>query len=310
VSGSPVVLVGSPRDGHIEAVAKGLADRGVDLVILDTLDFPDRPAIVLGERLDAITIDGSDLGHPAAVYVRDLYTQPLAVGVDVGDEMEQDWRRTLIALREKSHVLYSILGRWAELGVPCYNPMTADWRLTKPMQIALLERAGLPVPPTVWTNAPDAVRTFAADQEVAYKPVAGGAATRKLAPADLTDERLDTLRGAPVTFQKLLPGDNFRVYVLDGAVVATLRIASESLDYRQNEDVIEQVDLSETIRENCVAAAAALGLRWTGIDLKADADGRLQFLEANSSPMFLGFDRRSGSDILDALISVLAGHAG
>ena len=38
-----------------------------------------------------------------------------------------------------------------------------------------------------------------------------------------------------------------------------------------------------------------LGLRWSGIDLKADAAGTLKFLELNPSPMFLGFDRNAGT---------------
>ena len=37
-------------------------------------------------------------------------------------------------------------------------------------------------------------------------------------------ERLAALRAAPVTFQELLPGDNIRVYVLDGRVIAASAI--------------------------------------------------------------------------------------
>ena len=308
MTSGPVVLVGSPRDAHIEAVANALEEQAVDVYVLDTLDYPESPAVALGEEVDSITVDGRDLGRPAAVYVRDVYVQPLAVGVDVDDEMAQDWRRTLVALREKAHVLYPVLGRWSVLGVPSYNPMSADWRLTKPMQLALLQQAGLPVPRTVWTNDPATVRRFAAGGRVAYKPVAGGAATRELAAEDLTDDRLATLHGAPVTFQQLLSGDNYRVYCIDDRVVATLRIGSESLDYRQQEEVIEQTTLPDETLEQCLAAARLLGLRWTGIDLKADADGKLHFLELNSSPMFLGFDRRGGTTILDELVSTLAAH--
>jgi glutathione synthase/RimK-type ligase-like ATP-grasp enzyme len=309
VSDRPVLLVGSPEDAHIGAVADGLQARGVEASIIDTLAFPESPAIALGERMDSITIDGRDLSHPVAIYLRDVYAQPLAVGVDVEDEMVQDWRRTLVAFREKAHVLFPLLARWAELGVPFYNPMSSDWKLSKPMQLSLLEHAGLPVPPTVWTNDPETVRRFAAGQRVAYKPVAGGAATQELGPEDLTDERLRTLRGAPVTFQKLLPGDNYRVYCLDGEVIATIRVGSQSLDYRQQEEVIEQTQLSDTIKKQCLKATEVLGLRWTGMDLKSDGDGNLQFLELNSSPMFLGFDHRAGTGILDALVAALAGHA-
>ena len=309
MSDHPILLVGSQLDPHIDAVAVALAARKVDVLVVDTLTFPDSPAISLGETLDSITIDGRDVGAPAAIYVRDIYAQPLAFGVDVADEMDQDWYRTLVAFREKAHMLFPLLARWAEIGVPFYNPIASDWRQSKPMQLALLKRAGLPVPETVWTNDPESVRRFASGRRVAYKPVAGGAATQELGPEDLTDERLRTLRSAPVTFQELLVGDNIRVYCLDGDVIATLRVVSESLDYRQHEDVIEQIELPTEILERCLKAAEIVGLRWTGMDLRSDTDGVLKFLELNASPMFLGFDANAGTGILDALVGRLASHA-
>jgi glutathione synthase/RimK-type ligase-like ATP-grasp enzyme len=310
MTNGPVALVGSPHDAHIAAVRDGLEKLDVDVVVVDTLSFPEQPAITLGERLDSISIDGRDTGSPAAVYFRDVYAQPLAVGVDAAEEMEQDWHRTLVAFREKAHMLFPLLGRWAVLGVPFYNPPASNWRHAKAMQLALLDRAGLPVPETIWTNDPQRVRSFAGNRRIAYKPVAGGAATRELGPDDLTDERLQSLRGAPVTFQELLEGENVRVYCLDGEVIATVRIVSQSLDYRQNEEVMERVELSADAAAQCLQATELLHMRWTGIDLKRDEAGNLKFLELNSSPMFLGFDRGAGTGILDALVGRLASHAG
>ena len=309
MTNGPVLLVGSPKDAHIDAVRDGLDELGVDVMVVDTLSFPEHPTITLGERLDSITIDGRDVARPAALYFRDVYAQPLAVGVDATSEMEEDWHRTLVAFREKAHMLFPLLGRWAELRVPFYNPPASNWRHAKAMQLSLLGEAGLPVPETIWTNDPARVRSFAGGRRIAYKPVAGGAATRELGPDDLTDERLRSLRGAPVTFQELLEGENIRVYCLDGEVIASMRIVSESLDYRQNEEAMEQVKLPDEANEQCLRASELLHMRWTGIDLKRDAAGNLKFLELNSSPMFLGFDRGAGTGILDALVKALASHA-
>ncbi|HYI44742.1 MAG TPA: hypothetical protein VE174_04680 [Actinomycetota bacterium] len=309
MSDRPVLLIGSSSDPHISVVGEKLRDLQVDVLVVDTLAFPASPAITLGEQLDSITIDGRDVGHPSAVYLRDIYAQPLAFGVDVADEMEQDWRRTLVAFREKSQMLYPLLGRWAQLGVPFYNPLPSDGRLSKPLQLALLEGAGLPVPETIWTNDPGSVRRFAAGRRIAYKPVAGGAATKELGPDDLTDERLRALSGAPVTFQELLAGDNIRIYCLDGKVIATMRVTSEALDYRQNDEVIERVELPAEVLDQCLRAAEVMGLRWTGMDLRSDENGKYKFLELNASPMFLGFDANAGTDILGALVAALAAHA-
>jgi hypothetical protein len=166
VTDAPVVLVGSPLDPHISAIASDLADRGVDVLVADTLSFPAQLEISLAEQLDAITIDGRTVGRPAAAYLRDIYAHPLAVGMDVADEMAQDWRRTLIALREKGQLLLPLLARWCAAGVPMYNPTSGDWRHPKALQLALLKEAGLPVPRTLWTNDPEAVRRFADGRRV------------------------------------------------------------------------------------------------------------------------------------------------
>ncbi|HEX2195695.1 MAG TPA: hypothetical protein VHJ76_02115 [Actinomycetota bacterium] len=306
----PVVLVGSPLDAHVEALDRSLRERGVDVVVADTLSFPESFRISLGHAIDAITIEDREVGRPAAVYVRDTYVHPLSFGVDVAAEMDQDWRRTLVAFREKGQMLVPLLTRWTEMGVPIYNPASRDWRNSKGFQIAALHQAGLPVPRTLWTNDPEAVKRFAAGGRVVYKPVAGGAATRELGPEDLTDERLRALSGAPVTFQELLEGDNYRVYCLDGRVVAQIRVTSAEIDFRQNEEVVEETELAPEVLEQCLKAAEIIGMRWTGMDLRADSAGTLRFLELNSSPMFLGFDARAGTKIRETLVARLAEHAG
>lgn len=309
MSRSVVVVVGSPLDPHVSAVAGGLEDEGVGAVIVDGLSFPSDTRVTLGERLDAVSVDDREIGGVAAVYVRDVYAHPLSYGVDASAEMDQDWHRTLVAYREKAHMLLGLLARWSRLGIPVYNPRTTEWLQPKPVQIAVLEHAGLPVPETIWTNDPAVVRRFAQGRRVVYKPIAGGAATQELGPEDLTEERLRKLAGAPVTFQELLEGDNYRVYCIDGDAVASFRIVSASIDFRQNEEILEQTELPADVIARCAKAVDVLGLRWGGIDLRAGSDGTLRFLEVNSSPMFLGFDARGGTDILGALVGRLAGHS-
>lgn len=309
MSDHPVVLVGSPRDAHVEALYDSLRELDVDVVVADTLSFPEAFRISLGHAIDSITIEDREVGRPAAVYVRDTYVHPLSFGVDVADEMDRDWRRTLVAFREKGQMLVPLLTRWTELGIPMYNPASRDWRNSKGFQIAALHQAGLPVPRTLWTNDPAAVRRFAGGGRVVYKPVAGGAATRELGPDDLTDERLRSLSGAPVTFQELLEGDNYRVYCLDGSVIAQIRVTSDEIDFRQNETTVEETELPAEVQEHCLKAAEIIGMRWTGMDLRTDASGTFKFLELNSSPMFLGFDARAGTKIRETFVARLAEHA-
>lgn len=306
LSSRPVVLVGTGADVHISEVARRVEAEGVEALVLDTLAFPERTRLELSEDLSGITVEGRRLERPGAVFLRSYHAAPLTLGVDADEDMDEDWRTTLIAFREKLTLLRGLVGRWEAQGVPIYNPPSGDWRTPKPVQLALLENAGLPVPRTLWTNEPEAVRRFAAGQRVAYKPVHGGAATKELRPEDLTDERLATLATSPVTFQELMPGEDVRVYVLDGQLIASVRILSHALDFRQNEDHLEPLELPPEVARQCLRAAEVVGLRWTGMDLKRDAHGTLRFLELNGAPMFLGFEARAGVDLLGPLARRLA----
>lgn len=304
----PIVLCGSPGDSQVRALHDRLCGAGRKPLLLDSQRFPGSLRISLGERPDDIRIDGTRVPRPAAVYLRSLYQSPGDYGVDASAEMAANWRRTLAKYKERNTLLSAIVYRWEAAGVPVYNPLSVQRNITKPFQLALLSAAGLPVPRTLWSNDPTEVRRFAEQGPVVYKPVSGGASTRRLGDADLRPERLDRLSAAPVTFQELLPGEDIRVYVIDGQVVARLRIVTDALDFRQNEQAIEPVCLPPAIDAQCVRAAGVLGLRYTGMDLKADAQGTLRILELNPSAMFVGFDRMAGTDVEGALAAALLSH--
>jgi glutathione synthase/RimK-type ligase-like ATP-grasp enzyme len=283
---------------------------GVAVAVLDSQRFPEETRMSLGPSLEDVRLAGAPLGLPAAVYLRGLYGTPISFDVDAASEMEEDWHTTLVAFREKGEFLAALLLRWEEARVPIYNPLGPSDRLRKPFQLARLAEAGFPIPDTLWSNDPADVRAFAARHgRVAYKPVAGGAATRELTAADLDDARLSALAGAPVTFQELLPGEDLRVFVLDGKVIAAFRISSSALDYRQNEESVDAFEPDAALADTCLRATRLLGLRFTGMDLKRGADGALRVLELNPSPMFLGFDARGGTDVLGALARALAAHS-
>jgi glutathione synthase/RimK-type ligase-like ATP-grasp enzyme len=306
---APIVIVGSLLDEHCRAIHDGLHARGHEPYVLDAQRFPEELPIALGSALDDVVIDGRRMGRPASAYVRSLYQNPAGYGVDADEAMKDDWRRTLMAFRERSTLLSAVLLRWEQLGVPLYNASTANTNITKPYQLALLQAAGLPVPTTLWSNDPQAVLAFCREHEAIYKPVAGGAATRKVEARDLEPERLAKLQAAPVCFQELLPGDDVRVYVIDGRVICAMRIETEAIDFRQNETHIEPIALAPAVQAQCIRAAEVIGLRYTGMDLKGDRHGVYKILELNPSAMFLGFELRAGVDIGGPLCDALASHA-
>ncbi len=303
-----VVLVGAAQDAHLMAVQQRVCDLGHTPFVLSPLDFPANLRISLGEQLDQIRVDGVDFGWPSAIYLRNLHQSPASGGAQEENATQEDLHRKLLMHRERNTILEALICRWEVMGIPIYNSPSANRNVTKPLQMALLARAGLPVPNTRWTNDPGEVLDLAAGGELIYKPVAGGAATRKLEKQDLQSERLDRLSAAPVTFQELLPGEDIRVYVIDERVIASYHIVTNHIDYRQNEQRVESIELDAQTQVQCIAACKALGLRFSGIDLKRDKHGMLRILELNPSPMFLGFDRLAGTDVCGALARTLVDH--
>lgn len=302
----PVVIIGAMNDPHVSAIHNRLKSLGEEPHILDLQHFPSRVKISLGTKNTSINIDGKKI-LPACVYIRDLGQGLL--GFHENGHQQNNWQKAMVAYRERSDFVMSLMYRWEEAGVPMYNPPSTRYRVTKPFQLALLNNAGLPVPETLWSNDPNQVRRFSKRRRIAYKPIVGGASTKELVENDLTEQRLDKLSSAPVTFQALLPGDDIRIYVINNKITASYRIITKSLDYRQNEERVETIKLSEDVCKQCIEAAKTIGLRFTGIDLKADADGTLRFLELNPSPMFLGFDSLAKTDILGALAQTLFNHS-
>ena len=239
---SPVVIVGQADDAHVVGMSRRVRAFGAEPLLLDPTRFPASLRLTLGEALDDVIIDGTHV-RPAAVYVRNVGGGALQAArgaeCDSAAERFQNW----LVGRERADVLTAIISRWEHIGVPVYNGLAMSPRMTKPFQLALLKEAGLPVPATRWTNDASEVCSFAAGARVAYKPVSGGAATRELGEDDLTPSRLDLLSRAPVTFQSLLPGEDIRVYVLDGEVIAAIQIVSRALDFRGNEERCVRIEL-------------------------------------------------------------------
>ena len=59
------------------------------------------------------------------------------------------------------------------------------------------------------------------------------------------------------------------------------------------------------MQECCRRIARRLDLLWAGLDFRLTPGGRYVFLEANPSPMFLGFEARSGLPLTEALTELL-----
>jgi glutathione synthase/RimK-type ligase-like ATP-grasp enzyme len=263
--------------------------------VLDLSRFP--AARQLSIRDGVPSARGLDLGTVHAWYVRSL---PLPLPFLPAD------RTDYAAGRERRSFVAGFVSGLADAGAVLVNPpATLAQHFRKLEQLDTLRAAGVPVPATLATNDPDAVAAFAGalDGAVVYKPLAGGALCRRLAPADLELERLALLARAPVLFQAEVPGRNLRVYVVAGEEAASYEIRSEALDYRGSETAVVAASLTDEERNACRTAAEACGMTLAGIDVRRRPDGTFAVLECNPSPMFAAIERRTGATPVSAAVA-------
>ena len=176
----------------------------------------------------------------------------------------------------------------------------------KPYALRKVAALGVRCPRTIISNDPDALRAFhRREGDTIFKPVQGGSHTRRVEVDEFDQGMKDSLRASPITFQEEIKGTNIRVFVAGEAVFA-VEIATDFIDFRDDRrPEIRTVDIPPQVREDSRAIAKELGLLWTGIDFRLNDAGEYVFLEANPSPMFIGFEKASGLPLTQALLDLL-----
>jgi glutathione synthase/RimK-type ligase-like ATP-grasp enzyme len=172
--------------------------------------------------------------------------------------------------------------------------------LSKPYQMMAIRRAGLLIPKTLITNDAVAATKFLAENpDSIYKSLSGiRSIVRRV--GDLQRSFIDDVSWCPTLFQRLVPGTNYRVHVINGEVM-TVRIESDQVDYRYGRSSMTVAELPAEIAEKCRRLTAMLGLYFSGIDLMRTAEGDWYCFEVNTSPAYPYFESGSGQRISVAL---------
>ncbi len=141
------------------------------------------------------------------------------------------------------------------------------------------------------------------------KPPAGGALVRKIDAAML---RAFAAIDCPIGIQEYVPGEDIRVYLIDGEVVAAARIVTGELDYRRDPDYMNRIhgiELPEDVRRKAAAVLERLRLVCGSMDLRLTPEGEFVFLEVNSGGSFLELQQALGVPIADKLAELLIARA-
>lgn len=297
-----ILILGNASDAHAAHIKNALTQTGVAAYYLDTYLFPKqlrlswRPDTLVG----SLTLpEGLQLSFPE---IHSVFWRNFS-GVSVPSLPDSNQQQ--VAFNDSMSAVRSLVQ-----ACPCrwINSWQAyRFHQEKPLQLSKAKQIGVTIPATLISNNPEQVTEFVRNYEKAiFKPVYGGAHTKLVTEEHLECDRLNVaLSISPVTIQEYIPGTNIRSYVIGGSVYSA-EIRSQALDFREDANAeLIAIDLPESVRQQCVAIAKAFMLEWTAIDWRLKPTGEYVFLEANPSPMFTHFERKTGFPITQELVNLL-----
>jgi glutathione synthase/RimK-type ligase-like ATP-grasp enzyme len=304
-----VLLCGIPSESPLALVCEALKRFNAQVVIFNQRQFASMSIkfeIVGGEVSGWLEIEGC--GYPLegfqGVYVRLMDDRLLP---ELADEPQDSPRR------QYCRCLHEALARWCEVSparvVNRTAPMSSN--SSKPYQAQLIRRHGFEIPEALITNDPELVLDFRQrHKKIIFKSLSGvRSIVQTFEEKDL--DRLNHIRWCPTQFQEFVEGDNVRVHVVGSQVFAT-HVTSDATDYRYSAQQVgetaqlEAIELPDDVAARCVTLSKALGLAFSGIDLKITPDKRVFCFEVNPCPGFSYYEANTGQPISDAVAHFLA----
>lgn len=288
-----IIVIGDKEEFHSRHIFETLQKKNIPVSYFDSRQYPilnwgletDKNYIILDNK----KIFTKDL---TGIYWRWYYGTSYT---------EQD---TEITIREKTSALESFL---YSLEPICYNSLQAvELHKLKGIQSKLMHENGIRIPHTTITNDKDALEKFYIEnnKNIIYKPVRGGAYTKKLEEKDFL--RIDSLKNCPCQLQEFIDGVDIRVYAFETGEIFAGEIVAKTIDFRADNNAdINKVNLPKKIQKDCLKILKLLGLKYSGIDIRLSKTGEYVFIEANPAPMFYYFEKVTGYPITDTLIKNL-----
>ncbi|MGB0848131.1 MAG: ATP-grasp domain-containing protein [Thiolinea sp.] len=225
-----------------------------------------------------------------------------------------EWFQNFGLQRDRSDTLLGLLLAYERAGVKLFNPPSGSLTSRrKPYQISVLQSMQCQMPATLVSNDPETATAFIqANGDCIVKPAAGGSLTLS-ANELLTTGRLDNLSQAPAIIQQRIYGDDLRVIVVGDKVVSAVAIdvPENTIDFRGDSQYqtgrvsYRAVELPTQVEQQCINAVSALGLKYSGIDIKHTEDDQYYFLECNSSPIYLDVENKMQHKITEHLCRAL-----
>ena len=292
-----ILILGSPVDEHALAVFKHLKSKGALVEFIDSVEFPEHLGLSLRMPENQYEIhlqNGKSISQKdiTSIYWRNYN------GININSE-------NYIAKNDTRSLFESFLRSKDMHWVNGYEGFYKHQN--KPFAMQLVSKIlAVKVPKTLFSNDPQQIRQFVSEVgDCIFKPVQGGAHTKKISAEHLNEKNLASLRESPVCIQERIAGTNVRIFVA-GAWVGACTIDTDEVDFRDDQQPnIKELKINAQQKQMAKDICDALDLRWSGIDFRMQDNGDLYYLEANPSPMFMGFEKLSGLPLMEALTNLL-----
>ncbi|GCD45376.1 ATP-grasp ribosomal peptide maturase [Streptomyces paromomycinus] len=316
-----VLVIAARDDWPTDRVVRMLSDRGADVFRLDSADFPQQ--LALDSRLGPNGWTGAlsnahraaDLSTITAAYFR----APAAFEFPPGMSGPE---RTFAAAQARAGlggILTALDCRWVS------HPAAMSRAEYKPLQLTTARECGLTVPPTLITNDPAAVRTFAEDigGPIVCKPIATpvfieGDQLKTVYTRRLTDDDLADLSGIDTTahlFQAWVDKTHeVRLTIVGSRLFAAEIHAGSPQAHEDWRSDYPSLTYKPTRTPDRIAHAvrrltSSLGLRFAACDFVVSPDGEWTFLEANPCGQWDWIAHATGLPIAEAIADELQGAA-
>ncbi|HEU4693966.1 MAG TPA: RimK family alpha-L-glutamate ligase [Vicinamibacterales bacterium] len=203
---------------------------------------------------------------------------------------------------------------WIEnRGVRVVNsPRAIERSVDKFYTTTLLHDAGLLVPETVvCERVEDAMAAVRAMRDVVIKPIFGSLGHGMVRVSDPETalrvvRALDQIKSVYYVQRAIdHDGRDLRIFIVGGRVLGAIERRAPAGEWRTNVAIggsATAVDVSPEIERIAIAAAAAVGADYAGVDVLPADDGSLYVLEVNGIPGWQGLQQATGIDVATAIV--------
>lgn len=304
-----VGIVGAASDLHSEVVRWSLTEAGVTCHLLDTLSgLQDHPGV--GLAVEACDRSGGGILNDnlrALWYRRHYKVRSRSPGANEENDAFRTAERNVLQDNIVETLAMDARVGWIN------NPRNARSAENKFGQLIFAKRAGLAIPDTLMTAAPDSIRDFARRHDtVVVKPFgvfawryadhsARYALASKVSASKLLDRSDAALSNTPAIYQTVVnKKSDLRVVIIDTQVHAynVTQRGAPDFDSRFSmsdpaRSIIEPYELSGDQKARILTMMRALGIDMASADFGLTHDDEIVFLDLNPAGAWLFLEERA-----------------